>query len=143
MSGTEQHADPDAYLRETTAPPGSTLYYCTLFVPGVQARRSIALEAFRRELDDVVDDCREPVVAAARIGWWQGELQRVADGGAQHPVTRVLSEVLAEDRTAPARLTAAVAATAAATSHQSWPVPGRQLNGQRRSHTCRPHRFPD
>ena len=120
MTDSAGHSDPDVYVRERVAAPGSTLYYCTLFAPAAQARRSITLEAFRRELDDVIDDCREPAVAAARVGWWHDEVQRVVAGGMQHPVTRLLAEVLPDPASGMAGLSAAIAATAAATTRQSW-----------------------
>ena len=120
MSGAATASDADAYLLEYTAPVGSTLYYSTRFVPAAQARRSIAIEAFRRELDKTLEECHEVAVATARLGWWHEELRRFVSGDAQHPVTRVLAEVMTQRGIAATRLAAAVAATIEASSRQSW-----------------------
>ena len=112
--------DVDAYVRERAAPPGSTLHYCALFASPAQARLSLALEAFRRELDAVVEECREPSAAQARLGFWHDELGRLRDGRPQHPVTRVLAEAMHDHPALAERLAPAVAATAAASSRLSW-----------------------
>ena len=121
MSETVRAGDDiDAYVRERAAPRGSTLYYCTVFSTPEQARRSIALQAFLTELNEIVDGVREPAVVGARVGWWHEELGRLREGRAEHPVTRVLGEALDDPSEAAERLAPAVVATAAACGRENW-----------------------
>jgi phytoene synthase len=53
----------------------------------------MALYAFCREVDDVVDECHDPAIAATKLVWWRQEVQRIADGQPQHPVGRALHAV--------------------------------------------------
>jgi phytoene synthase len=82
---------PDEYCEQRAAHSRSSFYYSFLFLPDEQRRAIIALYAFCREVDDVVDDCREPQVARAKIQWWRDEIARTYDGQPQHPVTRALA----------------------------------------------------
>lgn len=52
----------------------------------------MALYAFCREVDDVVDECHDPSVAAIKLSWWRQEVLRTedVDGQPQHPVTQAL-----------------------------------------------------
>jgi len=50
----------------------------------------MALYAFCREVDDVVDETSEPEVARAKLDWWREELARTFAGEAQHPVGKAL-----------------------------------------------------
>ena len=40
----------------------------------------MALYAFCREVDDVVDECQDPALAATKLAWWRTEVDRVFDG---------------------------------------------------------------
>jgi phytoene synthase len=58
-------------------------------------RRAITcFYAFCREADDVVDDCREPAIALAKLAWWREEVGRLYAGVPQHPVTRALADAI-------------------------------------------------
>ena len=50
----------------------------------------MALYAFCREVDDVVDECREAELAAAKLAWWRDEVGRIAQGRPEHPVGQAL-----------------------------------------------------
>jgi phytoene synthase len=50
-----------------------------------------ALYAFCREVDDVVDDCREPAVARATLDWWRAEVAALDGGHPAHPVVQALA----------------------------------------------------
>ena len=82
---------PDEYCQRKAAQSGSSFYYAFLFVPPEQRRAITALYAFCREVDDVVDECTDPDVAAAKLAWWRQEIGTLEAGGAQHPVTRALA----------------------------------------------------
>lgn len=82
--------DPHQYCQTRAANSGSSFYYSFLFLPRETRRAITAFYALCRELDDVVDECHEPLVAAAKLAWWRSELGRMGEGTPQHPVTRAL-----------------------------------------------------
>ena len=96
--------DPHAYCQEKAAASGSSFYYSFLFLPPEQRQAITALYAFCREVDDVVDDCMDPVVAQAKLAWWRQEVSAAYRGGAQHPVARALAEVAPRYNLSEARL---------------------------------------
>ena len=87
---------PDEYCQQKAAASGSSFYYSFLFLPSVRRRAITALYAFCREVDDVVDECHDPQIAATKLAWWRQELARLYGGHPEHPVTRALQPLLAE-----------------------------------------------
>ena len=86
----------DVYCRQEAAPIGFSFYYSFLLLPGKQRRAIAALYAFCREVDDVVDECHDPQIAATKLACWRLELDRLYTGQPGHPVTQALLPVLAE-----------------------------------------------
>lgn len=87
---------PDEYCQDRTHRSGSSFYYSFLFLPPDKRRALNALYAFCREVDDVVDECRDPGVARTKLAWWRTEIAAAYDNRAQHPVTQALSRVVRE-----------------------------------------------
>jgi len=87
---------PEDYCQQKAASSGSSFYYSFLFLPPNRRRAITALYAFCREVDDVVDECLDPQVAATKLAWWRTELDRLYAGQPEHPVTRALKPVLEE-----------------------------------------------
>lgn len=87
---------PDEYCQDKAARSGSSFTVSFLFLPPAQRRAITALYAFCREVDDTVDECREPMVARAKLQWWREELGQVYAGAPQHPVGRALQAALAD-----------------------------------------------
>lgn len=85
---------PDDYCQDRTRRSGSSFYYSFLFLPEKKRRAITALYAFCREVDDVVDECREPSVARTSLNWWRQEVARLFHATPQHPVTRALQPLL-------------------------------------------------
>ncbi|WP_417066696.1 presqualene diphosphate synthase HpnD [Niveibacterium terrae] len=85
---------PDEYCQQKAAASGSSFYYSFLFLPAPRRRAITALYAFCREIDDVVDECPDPQIAAAKLGWWRQELARVYAGSPEHPVGQALASVV-------------------------------------------------
>jgi len=81
---------PDEYCQEKAAGSGSSFYYSFLFLPPNQRRAMMALYAFCREVDDVVDECHEPQVAASKLAWWRQEVASIYHGSPRHPVALAL-----------------------------------------------------
>jgi phytoene synthase len=81
---------PDDYCQQKAAASGSSFYYSFLFLPPERRRAIMALYAFCREVDDVVDECQDPALASTKLAWWRQEVDRVAGGQPQHPVGQAL-----------------------------------------------------
>jgi phytoene synthase len=87
---------PDEYCQQKAAQSGSSFYYSFLFLPPPRRRAITALYAFCREVDDVVDEVRDPGVAHAKLAWWRQEVERTFSGSPQHPVAQALVPVVRE-----------------------------------------------
>ncbi|MBS0003152.1 MAG: presqualene diphosphate synthase HpnD [Thioalkalivibrio sp.] len=86
---------PDEYCEDKAARSGSSFYYAFRFLDPQRRRAITALYAFCREVDDIVDDCREPSVALAKLEWWREELERSFHGEPRHPIMRALEPHIA------------------------------------------------
>src|SRR5690349_22343549 len=87
---------PDEYCQEKAIQSGSSFYYSFLYLPLERRRAITALYAFCREVDDVVDECSDPLVARAKLAWWRGEVAAIFAGGDRkpsHPVAKALASV--------------------------------------------------
>ncbi|MDR3213351.1 MAG: presqualene diphosphate synthase HpnD [Azoarcus sp.] len=84
---------PHQYCQDKAATGGSSFYYSFLFLDPARRRAITALYAFCREVDDTVDECRDPALAHARLEWWRQEIARVFTGEATHPVGLALQDV--------------------------------------------------
>ncbi len=87
---------PEEYCQNKAASSGSSFYYSFLFLPPNRRRAIMAFYAFCREVDDVVDECSDPQLAATKLAWWREELDRLYAGQPQHPVTHALKTLLME-----------------------------------------------
>ncbi len=87
---------PDQYCQDKAAASGSSFYYSFLFLPPAQRHTIVALYAFCREVDDVVDDCREVGIARRKLDWWREEIEACFRGEPRHPVTQALQAGLQE-----------------------------------------------
>ena len=84
---------PEQYCHDKCAASGSSFYYSFLFLLPERRRAIMALYAFCREVDDVVDECHDPALASTKLVWWRQEVGRIADGQPQHPVGQALKAV--------------------------------------------------
>lgn len=87
---------PDEYCQEKTASSGSSFYHSFRFLAPGKRRAITALYAFCREVDDVVDETRDPKVARATLNWWRQEVTQLFHGEPQHPVSRALQPLVAD-----------------------------------------------
>ena len=81
---------PAQYVQDKAASSGSSFYYAFRFLPPPRRAAITAFYAFCREVDDVVDETREPAVAASKLQWWRQEVHAAFDGRASHPVMQAL-----------------------------------------------------
>ena len=56
------------------------------------------LHAFRRELEDVVDECSDAQLAQTKLAWWRTEVGKLVAGSPSHPVTKALLASTMPDR---------------------------------------------
>jgi len=75
----------DKYCQEKAAQSGSSFYYGFLFLTPIQRQAIMAVYAFCREVDDIVDECREKDIANQKLNWWSDEIERVFLEKAEHP----------------------------------------------------------
>ncbi len=85
---------PDQYCQDKAAKSGSSFYYSFLFLPEQKRKAIMALYAFCREVDDVVDEIHEEHVARMKLNWWREEIRRLFHDQPQHPVTLALKPQL-------------------------------------------------
>jgi phytoene synthase len=83
---------PEEYCQDKTAKSGSSFYYSFLFLPPEKRKAITALYAFCREVDDVVDECKDSNVANTKLQWWRDEIENLFSGTPSHPVTLALEE---------------------------------------------------
>ena len=87
---------PAEYCQQKAAASGSSFYYSFMFLPPPRRRAITALYAFCREVDDVVDEVRDPEVANAKLAWWRREVTLIFAGQPTHPVAVALQSIVRE-----------------------------------------------
>jgi phytoene synthase len=85
---------PKEYCQDKAAKSGSSFYYSFMFLPKAKREAITALYAFCREVDDVVDECKEVSVARIKLAWWRSEIHNLYAGSPHHPVTKALADVI-------------------------------------------------
>ncbi|RZL58059.1 MAG: squalene synthase HpnD [Variovorax sp.] len=88
--------NPDQYVQDKAAASGSSFYYAFLFLPKPRRAAITAFYAFCREVDDVVDEVRDPGVAATKLAWWRSEVAQAFAGQPHHPVMQALMPLARE-----------------------------------------------
>ena len=82
--------NPQEYCQNKAAKSGSSFYYSFRFLPEKQRDAIIALYAFCREVDDIVDEIADHSVAQTKLNWWREEVQKIFHGTPTHPVAVAL-----------------------------------------------------
>ena len=87
---------PAEYCQNKAAKSGSSFYYSFLFLPEKQRLAITALYAFCREVDDVVDECRDTDVARTKLNWWREEIRNTfnKETTPNHPVCQQLRKII-------------------------------------------------
>jgi len=85
---------PDQYCQDRAAQSGSSFYYSFMFLEPARRRAITALYAFCREVDDVVDECPDALLARTKLAWWRGEVAALYEDCPSHPVTQALAASL-------------------------------------------------
>ena len=87
-------APEDLYCRKKAAQSGSSFYYSFLFLPEAAKQAIIAVYAFCREVDDIVDNGTDKAIAEQKLLFWHSEIENVYAGNPQHPVGKALLTAL-------------------------------------------------
>jgi phytoene synthase len=99
---------PQQYVQDKAARSGSSFYYAFRFLPPPRRAAITAFYAFCREVDDVVDEMRDPGVAGAKLQWWRREVQTAFAGQPSHPVLQALMPCTGPYGIEPAHLLAVI-----------------------------------
>ncbi|MEP7281211.1 MAG: presqualene diphosphate synthase HpnD [Rubrivivax sp.] len=99
---------PQQYVQDKAARSGSSFYYAFRFLSPRRRDAIVAFYAFCREVDDVVDEVRDPGVAATTLQWWRQEVGASFAGEPTHPVTQALAPLAAEFTIEPRHLMAVI-----------------------------------
>ena len=83
--------DPDRYCLDAAAPPGSALYYATLFAGARERAALVSVHALRHVLLDIVETVADANVRAPKLNWWSGEIMDARDGSPHHPVALAIT----------------------------------------------------
>lgn len=79
------------YCLKKAAQSGSSFYYSFLFLPPKEKQAIVAVYAFCREVDDIVDNIGETTIAEKKLIFWHDEIERVFEGTPQHPIGQALA----------------------------------------------------
>ncbi|MFK5895299.1 MAG: presqualene diphosphate synthase HpnD [Pseudomonadota bacterium] len=89
---------PQDYCEQKVRQSGSSFYYSFLFLSPKQRRAMIALYAFCREIDDIVDNSfvynNEPGIAQSKLNWWRSEINNAYKNQASHPIAIAITHCL-------------------------------------------------
>ena len=83
------------YCREKAGGSGSSFYYRALFLPPDKRDALAALYAYRREIEDVVDECTDMGLARLKFDWWRQETTSAFAHQSRHPVMQALAPAIA------------------------------------------------
>jgi len=88
---------PNQYCQNKAAQSGSSFYYSFLFLAPEKRTAIMAVYAFCREVDDIVDECHEVSIAQTKLEWWRNQINALfSDQGVQHPVCLALQPVITQ-----------------------------------------------
>ena len=81
---------PQDYCKQKTNESHSSFLFAFIFLSQKKRNALTALYAFCREVDDVVDECKEYEISKNTLDWWRFEIDRLYNNEPQHPVTKAL-----------------------------------------------------
>lgn len=81
---------PQQYCFQKAQQSGSSFVVSFNFLSQRKRDAMLSLYAFCREVDDVVDDCRDESVAQVTLNWWRKQVELIYSGTPEHPVCQAL-----------------------------------------------------
>ena len=87
---------PQDYCKQKTKESHSSFLFAFIFLSQKKRNALTALYAFCREVDDIVDECKEYEIGKNKLDWWRAEIDRLYNNKPQHPVTKALELYISE-----------------------------------------------
>lgn len=84
---------PIQYCYDKIAVQGSSVYYSLKKIPSQKRDGVVAIAAFYQELMDIVWKSNDEMIASQQLHWWRGEVLRIPQRMAQHPVSLALQNI--------------------------------------------------
>ncbi|BAN69216.1 squalene/phytoene synthase family protein [endosymbiont of unidentified scaly snail isolate Monju] len=81
----------DWHFPNAATPPGSAAYYLVRFARADERNHLAAWLAWFDLLENMVRRASDPGVTRLKLDWWREEIERLAHGEVQHPLSRVLA----------------------------------------------------
>ena len=81
-----------AVIRDKVAAAGTSFYWAMRLLPMARRDAMYAVYAFCREVDDIADDEKDPVVRQAALDQWRHEIDAIYAGTSKLPLGRILAE---------------------------------------------------
>jgi len=88
--------DAFTYCQQKVAQSQSSFYYSFLLLPKMRRQAIYNVYAFCREVDDIVDDGKDPSVAMQKLQWWRQEVHHIFTAPQQctHPIAKALCDTV-------------------------------------------------
>lgn len=74
------------YCYQKAAPPGSAFYFSLARENKADRDMVVAIAAFYEELNEILFECHDPMLARTKFAWWRGEVMKLTQGKSDHPV---------------------------------------------------------
>jgi phytoene synthase len=81
-----------AVIRDKVAAAGTSFYWAMRLLPEARRDAMYAVYAFCREVDDIADDEKDPVVRQVALDQWRREIDAIYAGTSTLPLGRILAE---------------------------------------------------
>lgn len=88
--------NPQEYCNEVTKKSHSNFLSAFIFLPKDKKNALIALYAFCREVDDIVDESDEYEASKKKLNWWRFEINQLFENKPQHQVTKALKPYISK-----------------------------------------------
>lgn len=88
--------NPIEYCQNEVKKSKSNFYYGFSFLPAAKRNAIMVVYAFCRVIDDVVDTCKDKLIAQERLNWWKKELDRAFADKPITPIGQALQQIALE-----------------------------------------------
>jgi phytoene synthase len=80
------------YCYHKAAPKGSAFYFSLASMPIAQREMIVAIAAFYEELNDIIFECHDSMIAQTKFNWWRSEVLKLGKEKSDHPVLITLQK---------------------------------------------------
>jgi len=79
------------------APVGSALYYSVRSLSPIEREQVLAVYAFYKQIENITLSYSDIHIAHTKLQWWRGEVIKIQDGKATHPLAQKLPPQVANE----------------------------------------------